>query len=121
MCSHLHLFEYGYGNHAIKIHISFPPTPPGSPSPVGDDVIVVPVSVAMVVVLIIVAIVVSFITATIIIKYKHLKLTTNPTQSDSPPQEPPSSRCVRVVLSVQGMLTLYIAIFHFVNSLLIQM
>ena len=77
--------------------ISLPPTPPESPSSVGDtdDVIAVSVSVAVVVVVIIVAIVVSFTTATIIvIKYKHLKLTTNPTQSDSP-QEPPSSRCVR--------------------------
>ena len=89
----MHMSEYDY--HAIKI-ISSPAPPPESPSPVGntDDVIAVPVSVAMVVVVIIVAIVVSFTTATIIvIKYKHSKLTTNPTQSDGP-QEPPSSRCV---------------------------
>ena len=104
--------------HAIKITISFPATPPESPSPLHNtnDVVVVPVSVAVVVVVIIVAIVVLFTTATIIvIKYKHLKLTTNPTQSDSP-QEPPSSRCERVVLLVQRMLTLYIAIFYFVRS-----
>ena len=97
LCLHMHMSEYirllcNYN--AIKITISFSSTP----SPVVDteDVIniVIPVSVAVVVV-IIAAIVVSLATAKIImIKYKHSKLTTNPTQSDSP-QEPSSSRCVR--------------------------
>ena len=101
MSSHVHMSEYD--DDAIKI-ISFPAPPPKHPSPVGNtDVIIILVSVAVVAVVIIVAIVVSFTTAMIIvIKYKHLKLTTNPTQSDGP-QEPPSSRCVRESGSVSSM------------------
>ena len=86
--SHIHMSEYDY--HTIKI-ISFPATPPESPSPVGDtgDIIVVPVSVAMVVVVIMMTIAVAITVTLIFSKYKHLKLTTNPTQSDSPFQESP--------------------------------
>ena len=80
--------EYDY--HAIKI-LSFPATPPESPSPVGDtvDVIVVSVSVAVVVVVIMMTIAVAITVTIIFIKYKHSKLTSNPTQSDSPSEEPP--------------------------------
>ena len=79
--SHMHMSDYDY--HAIKI-ISFPATPPESPSPVGDtdDAIVVPVSVAVVAVAIIVTIAVVITVTIIVVRYKHLKCATNPTQSD---------------------------------------